>query len=146
MSLVNFETYYQRNKEKVLEYKRQYAIDNKEKIKEYKLENRDKILAYAREYKASNKSKARAQHLKRTYGLTEEGYNQLFTEQNGKCKCCGKHQSELKRPLYVDHDHETKKVRGLLCHKCNVAIGLVDENTVTLNEMIKYLEHFKGLI
>ena len=57
------------------------------------------------------------------YGITLEEYNQMFNEQEGKCKICGRHQSEMKQVLCVDHDHLTGRVRGLLCKYCNVMLG-----------------------
>lgn len=80
--------------------------------------------------------------LKNVYGITLEQYNQMFESQNGSCKLCGKHQTEFKRALAVDHCHKSNNVRSLLCHKCNGALGLVDDNIDTLNKMISYLiEH-----
>ncbi|HEX4851715.1 MAG TPA: endonuclease VII domain-containing protein, partial [Puia sp.] len=63
----------------------------------------------------------RENQLRTLYGVTPEKYNELFEFQRGRCAICGKHQSELKRKLFVDHNHETGKVRGLLCFKCNTA-------------------------
>ncbi len=80
-------------------------------------------------------------HLKRTYGITVDEYNDMFTFQDGKCAGCNTHQSELKSALSVDHDHAIGAVRGLLCRKCNSAIGLIADNIVTLNSMIKYLNN-----
>lgn len=85
-----------------------------------------------------NKTKYRA-FLKSTYGITPEDYDGLYDKQKGKCAICGKHQSELKRRLCVDHDHNTGKVRGLLCHKCNFVIGNADDDIEILNKAITYL-------
>jgi hypothetical protein len=77
--------------------------------------------------------------LAHNYALTIEGYNILFVVQNGCCAICGDHQNNMKRKLSVDHNHITGEVRGLLCHKCNVAIGLMKDNVDTLANAIKYL-------
>lgn len=58
--------------------------------------------------------------------FTLEDYNRLFEQQQGKCIICGRHQVLLKRILNVDHDHNTGKVRGLLCIRCNVRMGWYD--------------------
>ncbi len=70
----------------------------------------------------------RAWNLLSKYGVTLEQYDRLFEEQKGVCAICG--QSETKKSpngwvyrLSVDHNHKTKKIRGLLCKRCNVVIG-----------------------
>jgi len=62
-------------------------------------------------------------NLKYYYGIGENEYDRLYDKQKGKCAICGIHQSKTKRALNVDHNHKTKKVRGLLCTKCNTSIG-----------------------
>ena len=69
------------------------------------------------------------------YGITQEEYLRLVYECNGKCEICGK---ELKVP-YIDHNHNTGKVRGLLCPKCNFGIGQFNDNIDLLELAIKYL-------
>ncbi|KKN52900.1 hypothetical protein LCGC14_0607620 [marine sediment metagenome] len=78
--------------------------------------------------------------LKRNYGLSLKGYNQMLLDQNGKCAICGKHQKELDRAMCVDHNHETGKVRGLLCRKCNIMIGNADEDAAILLSAIEYIK------
>lgn len=73
-------------------------------------------------------SAVRKYTLRIKYGLTVEGYNDLFLAQRGRCKICSKHQSDLPKALSVDHNHETREIRGLLCLNCNVAIGLLGED------------------
>ena len=61
--------------------------------------------------------KARAGHLRRKYGLTPQQYARMLKLQGGRCKLC--HREPKTRRLDVDHDHQTKRVRGLLCFRCN---------------------------
>jgi hypothetical protein len=82
--------------------------------------------------------------LKKTYGITIETYNKMFSDQNGCCKICKIHQTDLNINLAVDHSHTTGKVRGLLCHKCNMGIGLLQEDITILAESIKYLMSFRS--
>jgi len=82
--------------------------------------------------------------LQAKYGLTYDEYNKMFQEQNGCCFICGKHQSELKRKLFVDHNHRTGEVRKLLCNKCNSVLGLVEEDKNILVNVINYLETYNG--
>ena len=64
--------------------------------------------------------------LKRTYGITLEQYDQMFDQQNGVCAICGGTNSDGKR-LSVDHNHTTNKVRKLLCQRCNVGLGFIED-------------------
>ncbi len=71
------------------------------------------------------------------YGITADEFKQMFETQQGKCSICSE-EPKTKRGLHVDHDHETGKVRGLLCHGCNVALGSFKDVTL-LNKAIEYL-------
>lgn len=79
------------------------------------------------------------------YGLTEEDYEHMFTEQNGVCAICQQpetHTSSRSRRvkmLAIDHDHMTGEVRGLLCNNCNRAIGLLGDSVDTLLNAVGYL-------
>lgn len=73
------------------------------------------------------------------YGLTLDAYNAILLTQNNACAICKIDASSDIRALRVDHDHITKKVRGLLCHRCNTGIGLLRENPETLKAAIEYL-------
>jgi hypothetical protein len=89
---------------------------------------------YMREY-------SKKYSLKTKYNLTEEDYTNLLIEQNHKCAICGIDAQQLsKKKLYVDHNHETGKVRELLCHNCNVSLGLMKESIQTLSKAIAYLD------
>lgn len=78
------------------------------------------------------------------YGITLEEYNALNESQNGKCAICGNYPSEGRNKdsrLAVDHCHETGKIRGLLCQKCNTGIGLLGDTKESLLKALKYLEN-----
>lgn len=77
--------------------------------------------------------------LKFYYGISLEDYNNMFNDQEGCCKICKKHQSELKSKLNVDHCHRLNLVRSLLCNQCNQALGLLKENPVTIKAMLEYV-------
>jgi hypothetical protein len=66
---------------------------------------------------------------KSLYGVTEEQFQAMLKGQNNACGICKK-----VKPLGVDHNHTTGKVRGLLCQKCNHAIGLLDEDPKCFDE------------
>jgi hypothetical protein len=63
----------------------------------------------------------------------------MFLEQEGCCMICKIHQSQCKQNLHVDHDHETGQVRGLLCQKCNHALGLFKDNPQIIQAALEYV-------
>jgi len=83
--------------------------------------------------------------LMREFGLTEQEYNSMLGGQGGVCAICGKQQSHDRR-LCVDHDHDENVIRGLLCGRCNIALGLFGDNTMVLLRALEYLIKFKPLI
>ena len=79
----------------------------------------------------------RKNKLKQKYGITVDEYDKMFEEQNGVCYLCGN--THDRRHLNVDHCHTTGKIRKLLCDKCNMALGLVNDSKELLTKMIGYL-------
>ena len=83
------------------------------------------------------------------YGITQERYDEMLLTQNGVCAICGGSDS---RALNVDHNHmccpDTKTcgncIRELLCRKCNMAIGLLNDDILLLKKVIAYLEKWEG--
>lgn len=84
------------------------------------------------------KESRRKSNLKKKYGISVEEYDKQFKEQNGRCYLCNS-QGERRR-LNVDHCHKTGAVRKLLCDKCNLALGLVDDSVELLENFIRYLK------
>ncbi len=80
------------------------------------------------------------------FTISRDQYERLFTRQRGKCAICGA-EGKIGRPgrLAVDHIHGTERVRGLLCHRCNTAIGLFRDDPVLLTKARRYLAR-KGWI
>jgi hypothetical protein len=84
-------------------------------------------------------------HIKRTYGITLEERNKILDSQNGCCAICKKPLSYLvseklkQKKLYIDHNHETGKIRGLLCSTCNTGLGMFKDNVEYLRNAITYL-------
>lgn len=72
------------------------------------------------------------------YGISADEYKQMHEKQNGKCKICNEVPA-TKRGLHVDHCHDTGKVRGLLCHGCNLGIGSMKDSIHLLEKAIEYL-------
>lgn len=92
----------------------------------------------ARKKWAGNNPESRRQYrLKNSYGITPEEYEQLYTVQEGKCAICGN--CSLQERLHVDHDHVSRRVRGLLCFTCNVLLGNAKDKESILLAAITYL-------
>jgi hypothetical protein len=79
-------------------------------------------------------------HLKKNYGITLVQYNEMLIAQNGTCIICKREEIDKNKSLAVDHDHQTGKVRGLLCRRCNTVLGLLNENPEIFNTFINYLK------
>lgn len=75
---------------------------------------------------------------KARYNLTPEEYTKLLAKQKCKCAICGK----LRR-LCVDHEHNSNRIRGLLCHACNCMLGYAFDEPSTLKSAIRYLKRNK---
>jgi hypothetical protein len=73
------------------------------------------------------------------YGLTEAAWEEIFVRQGSRCAVCLRPEPGTKTGWHTDHDHLTGETRGILCHHCNTALGLVKDNVPTLLSMIKYL-------
>jgi hypothetical protein len=83
----------------------------------------------------------RSKDIKRRYGITWEEYTELLTKQGGGCSICGSTKGSKKAALlFVDHDHKTGKVRGLLCIRCNYMLGYSRDSIANLRRGIQYLE------
>lgn len=146
-----------------------YRLRHPEKITEYREKNADRIKSANAIYRARvgvhpmNQSGSDAYkkyrsserfakiavegHLRRSYGITLAEYERIYQSQNGKCKICGGTTSNRKwkdgriqrLKLFVDHDHESGKIRGLLCSTCNRGIAFLKEDISVLEAAIKYL-------
>lgn len=78
-------------------------------------------------------------HHRRIARLSKTEYEALLQAQNNSCAICLRSVEESQRTLHVDHDHATNKVRGLLCHKCNLALGYFKDNIANLDNAKWYL-------
>jgi hypothetical protein len=76
--------------------------------------------------------------LKKTFGINADQYEAMLKEQNHTCAICGKPEI-CNRALAVDHCHSTKRVRGLLCTNCNMALGKFQDNIENVKKAAEYL-------
>jgi hypothetical protein len=85
--------------------------------------------------KDCRRTEGHADHLRRTFGITVEERELLLERQGGVCAVCGD-----ENPTHTDHDHVSGKVRGLLCGRCNLGIGLFLDEPARMHAAVAYLE------
>ena len=110
------------------------------KQKEYRQAEEYKERDRAYRQKESYKQRRKDKDYQNKYGITLDEYNDMLHSQEGCCKICGVHHTNVHFGLVVDHNHLTGEVRGLLCGKCNTGIGNLQDDIKILKEAIKYLE------
>lgn len=90
----------------------------------WRSENRERYNSYVRSY---NKKNRRRIHYKQKYGITVEQYEGMLECQGKVCWICQKTNGNAEKSLVIDHNHQTGKVRGLLCYGCNRAISILEK-------------------
>lgn len=88
--------------------------------------------------KECRKQDQRLNKIKRLYGLSIDEYKLMQKKQRNQCAICCISFNELQKPC-IDHCHSTGRVRGVLCSKCNLSLGMVNDNVSILFSMINYL-------
>jgi len=86
----------------------------------------------------------------RRYGITLEEYDTMLAKQNYVCAICKNPESMLHKSgrlynLSIDHDHDTGRVRGLLCRNCNIGLGCFNDDILQLRAAISYLTKYLPL-
>lgn len=134
--------YYKKNKDKIFAQNKEWAKEHPDIVKQtkksWKLRNKDKIQMYNKLHpRKYDYKKSRIQHLKKR-GLTLADYDKLFEKQQGVCAICDGVNTDGRR-LFIDHNHITGGVRGLLCNQCNALLGYAKDNPATLTKAANYL-------
>ncbi len=137
------------NPEKMRGLKRAWRAANTGAVQSYNAAWRAANPGYLRAWRAANPDKAyagrhRVRQLRCLYGLTPEQFDSMSTAQGDACAVCGAPFADMKKRPHVDHCHKTGKVRALLCHRCNTAIGLARDCPDILRGLAAYLEHHRG--
>lgn len=107
-------------------------------------DNPDKVKVKKKDYYYKHPDRVHNKELKHKFNITKEDYDKMLLQQNNKCAICNREEmtkgrSGKIRKLSVDHCHDSNKVRGLLCGKCNTALGLFEDDTNVLKQAIDYL-------
>lgn len=140
-----------RNKEKLRADGVAYRAANAERLKVEKLAWQRAHPEKRKQHRATERAKDptafkqrdRRSHLRTTYGLADGEYEALLDKQGGVCAICRKPPT-LGKQLWVDHDHASGEVRGLLHAKCNTAIGLLCDDPQLLQAAREYLLAYIG--
>ena len=89
-------------------------------------DQRSRRRAAGRAYKQS--TRGQTVYLERVYGITFDDKTRMLKEQNYQCKLCDTHIGGVGTNIaYVDHDHITSRVRGMLCNTCNTSLGRMEQ-------------------
>lgn len=122
-----FQEYYQKNKERLGEYRRAYRRANP--ILE---------VGWQSKYRDKGIEERRWAAILRRYDLTKEDFDRMLVKQGGKCACCGE---VFSKTPHVDHCHTSGRVRGLLCGPCNTGLGVFEKKAALFKQ---YLERHLG--
>lgn len=83
----------------------------------------------------------------RQYGLSIHQYNEMVARAHNRCETCGGKELYSNQhgpmPLSIDHNHKTGEVRGLLCSRCNRALGLLDDSVERVLKLLSYRSRYK---
>jgi 5-methylcytosine-specific restriction endonuclease McrA len=121
---------YSRNKEAYAVRSKQWRANNKEQQKQN-----------MRQWYFNNTERQKEYHRQRKYGISTEEYAAMLQAQNNCCAICGGGFDD-QTPV-VDHKHDTNKIRGLLCSRCNVGIGMLGDSVDNLLSAAEYLDRVK---
>lgn len=123
--------WYQRNRERA-----------KQKYRDWREENIDKVRAYRKQ----NRAKHYRQEVMRKYGVDEGWFDAQLKKQGNRCECCNRKFAwgDKQKTPHVDHCHESGKVRGILCNRCNFVLGLSNDDQDLLSTLAEYLRKCHG--
>jgi hypothetical protein len=107
---------------------------------------RERQTAYGRRYRATERGQlaTRRANLKASHGITDVEWRAMWDAQGGACAACGLPETGRNQygpvSMSVDHDHVTGKIRGLLCMRCNRALGMLRDNPALISKLLSYRE------
>lgn len=130
---------YTKNKQKKDGYNIYCRICCNLKTQNWRELNPSKYQVSRKKYRDYTKEEQKDYMLRMRYGITLEEKNQMFLNQNNKCKLCQNVESDNKG-FVVDHCHKSGKIRGILCSYCNKALGMFKDDPSFLEKAINYLK------
>lgn len=127
-------------------YNKEWRAKNREKMrqksKDYYDANKEKVSQTSAAWAKANTNRVKSNNLKRTYGIDLVEFNTMLERQHYSCAICAA-TLDGGRDTHVDHCHESGRVRGLLCGKCNMALGLFQERSQLLERAAAYLQLYE---
>ena len=136
-------TYCAAHREEVRIKAKAWRAAHREEQKVYRTTHREEISIREKTWRAKNPGRTRASNMKKLYGLTTIKFTALLESQRGTCASC-KAAEWGRRGPQIDHDHVTGKIRGILCRKCNTALGMIGDDLKIARLLVAYLEKFNG--
>lgn len=131
--------------EKDRQYRQHHRRERLQYNRAFRLAHLELSRKWARDYItreiAKNPRWKREQTLKHRHGMSLAQWDAMMEKQQGVCAICGR--TSRRGSLVVDHDHKTNRVRGLLCHNCNLTLGKMEDNSTWLLAAAKYLQESK---
>jgi hypothetical protein len=135
--------YGEKYRKELIAKRKKYYYEHKkeiaEKTKAYRQKHKEKFRERNRVSNFRNRENNHAWRRMNLYGLSSEAYYTLLGEQGGACAVCGS-DDWLTRVPHVDHNHITGRARGIVCRKCNLALGMIDDDVNIAKSLVKYLE------
>jgi hypothetical protein len=116
---------------------------NRARARKWNEDNPEEYKQRMRRWYTANADKVRSDNLLKRYKLTPEMKAAMLAEQGMCCAICGTDKPSDRSGWHVDHCHNTGKVRGLLCHHCNMGLGRFRDDAELLQKAITYLEQNK---
>jgi hypothetical protein len=139
-SYIRTKKWIEANPDRVAEYRDKNRPRATQQARERRAKDPEKRRQYGREYRKRKPDLHRDEDLRLNYGITLDDFRELETKQNNQCAICGVSGETMRfKKLHVDHDHETKLVRGLLCNDCNRGLGCFKDNATALQKAVDYL-------
>jgi hypothetical protein len=121
-------------------YRELHKKDYNDRAKAWASANPERVRERRQKWKTKHPERyqrlARQCHLQKKYGISLEDQDQLLIQQGHRCAIC----QQILTEIHIDHNHETGRVRGILCRGCNLGIGFLKEDAAVLKKALRYLE------
>ena len=114
---------------------RRWQLENPDWWRKWAADNPEKRAASALRWRVKNADTMTERMRRLRYGITPQQFSDIIESQDGLCDICAE---PMDKPV-VDHDHATKKVRGLLCQPCNRGLGAFRDEPDSLRAAVEYL-------